>query len=74
MFPRWLFPCFASSPSSSAYDSKEKIPALLVSGNSELENKFDFAQKFPKVNLKRGEIIIMNSIVEKLGLQKNDKI
>jgi hypothetical protein len=68
MFPRWLFPCIASNPSPSAHDSIEKIPALLVSGNSEIENKLDFAQKFPKVNLKRGEIIIMNSIVEKLGL------
>jgi hypothetical protein len=46
----------------------------MVAGNSLLENQIGVANGFPKINLKRGEIIMMKDVLDVLGVKEGDYI
>jgi hypothetical protein len=67
IFPRW-------SALSKLSSVKESTSAIMVAGNSLLENQIGVANGFPKINLKRGEIIMMKDVLDVLGVKEGDYI
>lgn len=46
----------------------------MIAGNSKLENEIGIASGFPKIELQRGEIIILQDVLDVLNLGEGDEV
>ena len=69
LFPRWN----AMSKLVSKKDGRH-TSAIMIAGNSQLENEIDVARGFPKLKLEQDEIIILQDVMDVLGLKEGDRL
>lgn len=54
--------------------SNQKTSAIMIAGNSQAENAIGIANGFPETELKRGEIIILQDVLDVLDLGEGDDV
>jgi hypothetical protein len=69
-FPRWN----ALSKVSNPKYPKQVTSAIMIAGDSKLENEIGVALGFPKAELKRSEVIVLQDVLDVLGLKEGDKV
>ena len=78
-FPRWNALSKVKSQKLDNLGSNEEgspsiTSAIMIAGDSTLENDIGVAHGFPQLNLERGEIIILQDILDVLGLEEGDTV
>ena len=46
----------------------------MIAGDSKLENEIGVALGFPRIELKRSEIVLLQDVLDVLGLKEGDKV
>jgi hypothetical protein len=68
-FPRWS----VLSKIENRVNSKS-TSAIMVAGNSKLENEIGVANGFPNMDLKQDEIMLVKDVTDVLGLKEGDQV
>ena len=69
LFPRWNALSKVINPASA-----ESTSAIMVAGDSQLENQIGVAKGFPLVDLQQDEIIMLQDVLDVLQLKKGDEV